>query len=148
MPELTQERYLHNRKYKHCEYIDGRAVKLNFCCKHGGGQTYVGLHCKLKIDGRVRYRLPDAAVILDDRSNDFVYYEGSSDFVIEIRSPEDRIADQKRKLEPSSVADHSRRSLRARMCAGRAHARFSGRPVLDLNPLLPGFEMEVAEIFD
>lgn len=99
MPELTEEEYLHDSECEHCEYIDGHAVKLNigtsrhgsieaacgcalhtFCRKHGGGRAYFGLHCKLMIDERVRYRLPDVAVILDDRSKDFIYYEGSTRF--------------------------------------------------------------------
>ncbi|MDQ6708226.1 MAG: Uma2 family endonuclease, partial [Acidobacteriota bacterium] len=115
---LTEEEYLHSSEYKHCEYVDGVAVELNigtswhssiqvacvlalgsFLRARCGGRVFVELHCKLMIGGRLRYRLPDVAVILGGRSRDFDYYEGAPDFVIEIRSPEDRIAAQKRKIE-------------------------------------------------
>ncbi|MDQ6665871.1 MAG: Uma2 family endonuclease, partial [Acidobacteriota bacterium] len=104
---LTEEEYLHNSEYEHSEYVDGQALELNigtrwhssiqvacssalftFLRKHGGGRrVYVELHCKLTSGGHLRYRLPDVAVILGDGGfQDFRYYEGAPDFVIEIRS--------------------------------------------------------------
>ncbi len=168
---LTEEEYLHNSEYEHCEYIDGQAVELNirtkrhskiqaactsalvaFLSKHGGGEAFVELHCKLAIDGQVRYRLPDVAVILGDQ--DFIYYKGAPDFVIEVRSPEDRIADQKRKID-DYLANGCRlawliipedRSVLVHAADAPMRVVLEGA-VLDLNPLLPGFELEVAEIF-
>ncbi|MGI8990516.1 MAG: Uma2 family endonuclease [Bryobacteraceae bacterium] len=170
---LTEEEYLHNSEYEHCEYIDGQAVELNigsrkhsriqvacvlalgnFLRTRGGAWVYSELHCKLTIDGQVCYRLPDVAVILDDRFKDFIYYEGAPDFVIEVRSPEDRIADQKRKIDDyfangcrlAWLIIPEERSVLVYAPDAPMRVVLEGA-VLDLTPLLPGFELEVAEIF-
>ncbi|MDQ6707905.1 MAG: Uma2 family endonuclease [Acidobacteriota bacterium] len=171
---LTEEEYLRNSEYRHSEYIDGQAVELNigtswhssiqvacvlalgsFLRARGGGRVYVELHCRLSIGGRLRYRLPDVAVILGDGGfQDFRYYEGAPDFVIEIRSPEDRIAAQKRKIE-DYFANGCRlawliipedRSVLVYAPDAPMRVVLEGA-ILDLDPLLPGFELEVTEIF-
>lgn len=113
---VSVEEYLSNPAYKHCEYIDGEILELNvgtyshsriqvkcsrkldeyFDMKPGG---YVGaeLHCRLQIRGKVRFHLPDIAVVLGPRSGK--YLDRGPDLVVEIRSPEDSIASQFRKLD-------------------------------------------------
>ncbi|MDQ2900254.1 MAG: Uma2 family endonuclease [Acidobacteriota bacterium] len=168
---LTEEEYLYDSEYEHCEYIDGQAVELNIGTKRhsriqvacvlalgnflrmrGGGWVYSELHCKLAIDGQVRYRLPDVAVILGDE--DFIYYAGAPDFVIEVRSPEDRIADQKRKIDDYFANGCRRawliipedRSVLVYTPDIPMRVAHEG-DVLDLEGILPGFQIEVAEMF-
>ncbi|MGI8991949.1 MAG: Uma2 family endonuclease [Bryobacteraceae bacterium] len=113
---ISVEEYLSNPAYEHCEYIDGEIQELNLgTYSHSGIQMrcgrklleyfdsrpggYVGseLHCRLQIGGTVRFRLPDIAVVLGTRSGK--YLDRGPDLVVEIRSPEDSIASQFRKLD-------------------------------------------------
>jgi Uma2 family endonuclease len=106
---ITVEEYLSNPEYQHCEYIDGEVVPLNvgtqshstiqFNCAlalrpyllaHPGGWGATELHCKLDIRGRIRYRLPDVAIVLRPKT-DAAYFDGAPDLAIEIRSPEDSL---------------------------------------------------------
>ena len=61
------------------------------------GHAYIELHCKLRIGGQLRYRLPDLCVILGP----FVegHPEGAPDLCVEIRSPEDSVSGQIGKFE-------------------------------------------------
>ena len=61
--------------------------------------NYVGteLHCRLRIGGKVRFRLPDLAVVLGAFAED--YLDRGPDLAVEIRSPEDSIASQLRKID-------------------------------------------------
>src|SRR5438128_588502 len=109
--KISIEEYLSNPAYEHCEYIDGQIVELHVGHeKHAGIQVrcgskllqyfelkpggYVGteLHCRLKIRGETRFRLPDVAVVLAPRFSADGYLEGSPDLAVEIRSPEDSIS--------------------------------------------------------
>jgi Uma2 family endonuclease len=113
---VTLEDYLSSPAYEHCEYIDGEVVELNVGTgQHGSiqlrcgsklieylarspiGSAYVDLHCKLRIGGQTRYRLPDLCVILGSPVEG--YRDGAPEFCIEIRSPKDSVSDQIAKFE-------------------------------------------------
>jgi Uma2 family endonuclease len=115
---VTEEEYLSNPAYEHCEYIDGRIVELNVGGKphskiqirlgyllqlylntHPGGYIAAELHCKLKIGARTRFRLPDVAVVFNDNSTEQRYLDRAPDLAIEIRSPDDTVTSQLRKME-------------------------------------------------
>src|SRR5688572_2419306 len=108
---VSIQEYLSNPAYKHCEYVDGQVVELNIGTgRHGSlrveygarllrylgqnpvGHAYIKLHCKLRIGGQLRYRLPDVCVSLGP----FVegHLEGAPDLCVEIRSPEDSVSGQ------------------------------------------------------
>ncbi len=106
---VSVEEYLSNPDYEHYEYVDGEVVGLNvgtrdhssiqvICAsllhswKRKNARGYIGteLHCRLTINGEVRFRLPDVAFVARPFTTD--YLEGAPELVIEIRSPEDRIA--------------------------------------------------------
>ena len=80
MGTVPIEEYLSNPAYKHSEYVDGEVVALNIGTgRHGNlqvecgarllsyldqnpiGHAYIELHCKLRIGGQPRYRLPDVS---------------------------------------------------------------------------------------
>jgi Uma2 family endonuclease len=115
---ITIEEYLSNPAYEHCEYLDGEPVELNvgtpkhaaiqvacgsifkeYFRKHPGGYVGAELHCRLNIGGKIRFRLPDIAVVLNPKFKDDRYLDGAPDLVIEIRSPEDTVSSQIRKFE-------------------------------------------------
>lgn len=114
---ISMEEYLSNPEYEHCEYVDGQVIPLNVGKKKHGriqanctsllhdyfkrnprGYVATELHCRLQIAGGIRFRLPDVSAVLQDDSPDSDYLERSPDFVIEIRSQEDTIASQIRKM--------------------------------------------------
>ncbi len=171
---LTEQEYLSNPKYEHCEYIEGEAVELNlgtvphssiqvacgavlrnFFRKHGGGRVFAELHCQVTVDGRRRYYLPDIAVILGDKPPDSRYAEGAPDFVIEIRSPDDRISAMEKKIQHffqngcrlAWLIVPEDRSVRV-FQPNTPTRTFHEGDVLDLDSLLPGFEVAVTEIFE
>jgi len=113
---ISLDEYLHNPRYRHAEYISGEVVQLNVGT--GGhsrvqgnlaylinshlkqtkqGSLYAELHCRLKIAGKVRFRLPDVAVISGPAIEG--YYEGAPELCIEIRSPEDTTQSQIAKFD-------------------------------------------------
>ncbi|MDQ6700869.1 MAG: Uma2 family endonuclease [Acidobacteriota bacterium] len=115
-PPVSIEEYLFNPAYQHSEYFDGEVQPLNVGTRfHARIQgrcfrkldeyldarpgNYVGteLHCRLLIDGKVRFRLPDLAVVLGGFSED--YLDRGPDLAVEIRSPEDSIVSQLRKID-------------------------------------------------
>ena len=115
---ITEEEYLTNPEYEHCEYIDGRAVPLNLGTKkHSKSQVKLSryldeyldanpigyaaaeLHCLIMRRGQRRYRLPDVAIVLNDVEPESRYLDRAPDLVIEIRSPEDTMAFCYRKME-------------------------------------------------
>jgi len=113
---LTVEEYLSNPAYEHCEYVDGETVELHLGTKqhsriagrcfrkldeyldsHTVGSTHVELHCKLRIRGEVRFRLPDVCLVLAPFEEQ--YLERAPELCVEIRSPEDTISDQLAKFQ-------------------------------------------------
>jgi Uma2 family endonuclease len=114
---VSVDEYLSNPGYEHSEYVDGEVVALNvgtkkhsrlqgkcfrkldeFLDQHAIGYAATELHCRLNIRGNVRFRLPDVAVVLNDTDEDARYLDRAPDFVIEIRSPEDSLQSQMRKM--------------------------------------------------
>jgi Uma2 family endonuclease len=77
--------------------VECGARLLRYLDRNPVGHAYIKLHCKLRIGGQPRYRLPDVSVILGP----FVegHSEGAPDLCVEIRSPEDSLSDQIGKFE-------------------------------------------------
>jgi Uma2 family endonuclease len=61
------------------------------------GTAYAELHCRLQVGGETRYRLPDLCVMLGPPVDG--HPERAPEFCVEIRSPDDSIADQVAKFE-------------------------------------------------
>lgn len=172
-PPVGVEEYLGDPAYARCEYVDGRVEPLNVGSKtHGRIQSlaskyfvdyflenpigYVGseLHCRLKIGGRERYRLPDLAVVIGDESPDEPYLHRAPDLAVEIRSPEDPL---------SALLDKAREYLQtgARQvwivvpeeeavwtldAEGRVRVFRKGE-ILDAGDVLPGFGLAVDDLY-
>ncbi|MGH7246840.1 MAG: Uma2 family endonuclease [Pseudomonadota bacterium] len=111
------EEYLSNPAYEHCEYIDGQVVELNvgtishgriqvkcgrkldeYFDAHPAGYAGTEIHCRLKIGGKIVFRLPDVAAVLGEVT-DGRYLDRAPDLVVEIRSPDDRLPAQFRKMD-------------------------------------------------
>jgi Uma2 family endonuclease len=66
----------------------------------GGLWRATELHCRLQIRGRTRFRQSDVAVVLGlDDSTESRYLDRAPDLVVEIRSPQDTVAAQLRKID-------------------------------------------------
>jgi Uma2 family endonuclease len=65
---------------------------------HPVGYAASELHCRLTIAGRQRYRLSDVAVVLGERERGAQYLDRAPDLVVEIRSPDDALSSQLRKM--------------------------------------------------
>ena len=65
---------------------------------HPIGYEAAELRCRLTIAGRQRYRLPDVAVVLGERVRVAQYLDRAPDLVGEIRSPDDSLSSQIRKM--------------------------------------------------
>jgi Uma2 family endonuclease len=115
---ITEEQYLTDPAFKHCEYVDEIVVERNLgtkphsrvqaaCCgfiwsylrSKPIGYVVTELRCRLKVGGYSRFRLPDVAVVLGDESTEQRYLERAPDLVVEVRSPEDPLTSQLRKME-------------------------------------------------
>jgi Uma2 family endonuclease len=110
---VSVDEHLSNPEYRHSEYVDGEVVGLDVGTKirvrcasrlmeyldqHPIGYAAGELHCRLNIRGEVRFRLPDVAVVLNDADEDAPYLNRAPDFVVEIRSPDDSLGSQLRKM--------------------------------------------------
>ncbi len=116
---VSIEEYLSNPAYEHFEYVDGQVVELNVgskphsriqvnCCvalspyvkTRQLGYVATELHCRLRVSGRLRFRLPDVAVVLGpDDASESRFLDRAPDLVIEIRSPDDSLTSQIRKID-------------------------------------------------
>jgi Uma2 family endonuclease len=170
---ITEERYLTDPEFEHSEFVDGLVVERNLgskpharlqskCCRkldeyfdtHSGGYAVPELHCRLKIRGRTRFRIPDVAVVLGDTSEEQRYLERSPDLVVEVRSPEDSLTSQLRKMndyfengcrlawlvlpEESAVVILAPGALPRTAAAGE---------MLDGGDVLPGLSIRVDDLF-
>lgn len=170
---LAVEEYLSNPAYEHYEYIDGQAVELNVGTgqhssiqaasgaifrnhfrQHGGGRVFVELRCRLMVGGRTRFYQPDVAVMVGSDSYDFPFLDRAPELVIEIRSPDDSIAQLMRKAQHYMdngskivwiVLPEERAVLVCRPGAPVQPA--AGEESLDAEPLLAGFRPTVDELF-
>lgn len=114
---VSVEEYLTNPAWEHCEYVDGELVELNVgskphakiqtkCArkldehldKHPGGYVAIEMRCRLTVSGRTRFRLPDVAVVLGDKSTEDRFLDRAPDMVVEIRSPDDTVSSLTRKM--------------------------------------------------
>ncbi len=168
---VSIEEYLHNPAYEHCEYVDGEIQELNVGTRaHGfiqlnlgaifrdyfktrpGNYAGIELHCRLRIGGRIRFRLPDIAVVLGDFTGD--YLERGPDLAVEIRSPDDSVWSQICKMD-DYFANGTRlgwlivpedRSVLV-LQPGKPIRTVRAGETLDGGDLLPGLAISVADLF-
>lgn len=170
---ITEEQYLTDPAFRHCEYVDGMIVERNLGAKphariqskclrkldeyldtHPGGYVVVELHCRLKVRGRLRFRLPDVAVVLADDAAEQRYLERSPDLVVEVRSPDDSITSQLRKMD-----DYFENGCRLAwlvlpeeqsvviLTPGGAPRTATAGETLDGGEVLPGLSIAVDDLF-
>ncbi|HTP87401.1 MAG TPA: Uma2 family endonuclease [Bryobacteraceae bacterium] len=170
---ISVEEYLSNPEYRHSEYVDGEVVALNVGTKnysriqgkcyrkldeyldqHRGGYAATELHCRLRIYGILRFRLPDVCVVLNDADPDADYLDRAPDFVVEIRSPEDSFTGQLRKMN-DYFANGTRlawlilpeeQSVIVLTPDGPPKS-FTDTETLDGGNVLPGLSVAVADLF-
>jgi Uma2 family endonuclease len=170
---VSVEEYLSNPEYEHSEYIDGEILELNVGGKpHGNIQVnfgialkqyakshpgmYVGteVHCRLTVEGRTRFRLPDVAVLLHDTDPSARFIDGAPDLAVEVRSPEDTLASQVRKFKEYFAngcklgwfAIPEEKTILVLRPGAEDQVLTSGE-TLDGGDLLPGFSAPVDDIF-
>jgi Uma2 family endonuclease len=170
---VSVEEYLANPAYEHSEYVNGEVVPLNVGSKpHGRIQGrcfrrldeyldtikrgYAGteVSCRLIINGEVRFRLPDVALVLHDKSADARFVEGAPDLVVEIRSPQDTIASLFRKMTDyfangaklGWVIIPEERSVVV-LTNGLPSRAFLDGETLDGGDVLPGLSIPVSDLF-
>ncbi len=102
---VSVDEYLSNSEYRHSEYVDDEVVPRNIGSKTHSrtqvrcgcelmkcvgdrvdGYVAVALHCRLNIEGRVRFRLPDVSVILNDTDDEARYLNRAPDLAPSARS--------------------------------------------------------------
>jgi Uma2 family endonuclease len=170
---VSEEEYLKNPAFEHHEYVDGAVVERylgtfdhgtlqgllflklrEWKNKHRPTATVsVQLHCKLTIQGRPRYRLPDVALVLRSRAGR--YLEGAPELVVEIFSPEDSLPVLFDKFEEyfdqgcqlGWIAFPEEKEIWA-ITPDQRIRRFRRSELLTGFDLLPGFETPVDFYFD
>jgi Uma2 family endonuclease len=171
---VSEEEYLSNPEFAHSEWVDGEVVERGMANeKHGKLTIRVGgeldryfrrnrigfvaaeLHCHFILDGRRRYWLPDLAVIVGRSKARSKHLQGVPDIAIEIRSPDQTVAEQLLKcreyLDAGSrfavVIVPERRLLHV-LEKGREQRTYREGDLVNFGDLLPGFELSVSELFD
>jgi len=170
---ISEEEYLHNPEFEHCEYVDGQAVPINVGTKkhsktqvklaqylgmyldeHPIGYAAAELHCLIISKGKRQFRLPDICVVLGDESPDSRFLERASDLVVEIKSPEDSVAFCTRQMElylsvGSRLGGLVLPEKRAVLVftPGQATRTLLSGETLDGGELFPGLEISVDKLF-
>ena len=166
---LTVEEYLSNPAYDRCEYVDGHAIEINVGTKkharaqrriaqilgnysdaHRIGDVATELRCLI---GN-RFLLPDACVVLGDKSPDSDYLEHAPDLVVEVKSPTDTLAFVLRKMEEYLAAGTrlgwlilpEEESVLVFARGQEMHVKMRGEE-LDGADILPGLTIQVDRIF-
>ncbi|MBI3472574.1 MAG: Uma2 family endonuclease [Candidatus Solibacter usitatus] len=63
------------------------------------GYAGTELRCRVTVRGRRRYYQPDVSAVLNDDEPDSRYLDRAPDLVVEVRSPDDTLAEMFRKME-------------------------------------------------
>ena len=170
---ISEEQYLADPAFQHCEYVGGIVVERNGggkphsriqanCCgfiwtylrTNRIGYAVTELSCRLKVGGYSRFRLPDVAVVLGDESTEQRYLERSPDLVVEVRSPDDSFTSQLRKMD-----DYFENGCRLAwlvlpeeqsvliLAPGAAPRTATAGETLDGGDVLPGLSIAVDDLF-
>ncbi|MCX6638251.1 MAG: Uma2 family endonuclease, partial [Acidobacteria bacterium] len=170
---ITEEQYLSDPAFEHCEYVNGIVVERNVggkphsriqanCCgfiwsylrTNRIGYVVTELTCRLTVGGYSRFRLPDVAVVLGDESTEQRYLERSPDLVVEVRSPDDSLTSQLRKLDDyfengcrlAWLVLPEERSVLI-LAPGAAPRTATAGETLDGGDVLPGLNIAVDDLF-
>ena len=171
--QVTEEEYLRNPEFEHSEYVDGLVVPLNvgnkshsiiqvrcafafqaYVRSHPGYYCATELHCRLIVNGKPHYRLPDVAVVAGDDPSGSPFLHRSPDLAVEIRSPEDAITSLLGKAEEYFangarmvwiiVPDEKSVIVLARDAQPQT---FAAGKSIDVSAILPGLSIEVDDLF-
>ncbi len=187
---VTEEEYLTNPRYKHCEYVDGQVVPAWLILDDDGSlpeseetqslgtarhstiqfllPLYIGfylrdhpigwgaaeLHCLIPVRGKRQYRIPDLSVVIGEPLTQRRYLDRAPDFVIEIRSPDDKLEECYRKMGEYFEAGTKLRwlvlpedeSILVFLPGGVTQAFGLGETITGGN-VLPGFELLIDKLF-
>ncbi|MCX6592584.1 MAG: Uma2 family endonuclease [Acidobacteria bacterium] len=175
-PALTAvslEDYLSREEFEKCEWVDGEIVErgmgtgnhswlgvmfgaalVGYFGPSRPGHVGVELHCRLVINGRVRYRLPDIAVVLNQDLRKVHHLEGAPDIAIEVRSPDQTVASQLRKCR-EYLECGGQAALLVVPEESALYVQEGEQPLrvlispeqLTLEAILPGFTLDLATLF-
>lgn len=171
---VSLDEYLTNPEYEHFEWVDGEVIDhhvgtydhsevqvacgtvlRDFVRSNPVGRVFSELHCRLRIGGRIRYRLPDVCFISTARLSAGPHHEGAPDLAIEIRSPEDSVHDLLQKAEEYFangaslcwiILPEEKSVLVIR--PDRTVRSLQGDDSLDAADLLPGFAAKASDLFN
>jgi Uma2 family endonuclease len=170
---VSVDEYLANPAYEHHEYVAGEIVERNLgSIKHSRVQALctmelveyfktnpIGfacteLHCRMTIQGEVRFRLPDICAVLTREALTSEYLDRAPDVAVEILSPSDALSEQLGKFE-DYFANGTRlgwlilpeeHSVIVLTPNAAPHVLGPGQ-VVGGGELLPGFALPVDELF-
>jgi Uma2 family endonuclease len=170
---VSTERYLSDPACERLEWVDGELLE-----RHVGGKKHAKIQVRLgrKLDeylesnprgwaaaelrvkltsgSRAEFRLPDLAVVLGDTSPEEDYLDRAPDLVIEIRSPDDSIAELLEKMN-LYLANGARLGWLVLpeeasvlvVSPGQVVRALRRGDVLEGGELLPGLSIPLAELF-
>lgn len=173
--KLTVEEYLSDPELEKLELVDGVAVETGMGSKkhsiiqlqcgyllktdlrsRSGYYAATELRCRLEVDGRVRFRLPDVCVVAGEGGEgEPRYLDGAPLLVAEILSPEKTVAELMRKVDEYFangcklawliLPDEESVLVRA---PGRDIRAVVKGDALDGGEALPGLKIEASELFE
>lgn len=170
---VSVEQYLSDPAVERLEYVDGELVQRRVGGKKHGriqvrlgrkldeylesnplGYVAAGLRVRLGSGSGIEFRLPDLAVVIGDTSPAADFLDRAPDLVIEIRSPDDSIAELPGKMDLYFA--HGARlgwivlpeeaSVLVVAPGGVVHGLRRGE-VLEGGELLPGLHIRLEELF-
>ncbi|MEZ5363434.1 MAG: Uma2 family endonuclease [Bryobacterales bacterium] len=172
--KLSVEDYLADPSFERFEWVDGVAVETGvgnkkhsrvqvlcvryldrFLAERDDMWLATVLRCRLIVEGAERYRQPDLAVVAGKPSDgDPRFLEGAPLLAIEIRSPDDTVAELLRKTDEylgngckmAWLILPDEESVLVRTSSGDVKSLL-GHDLLGGAEVLPGFTIEVSKLF-
>ena len=172
---VSLERYLGDPDLETYEFLDGEirnsvvgtpkhatiqtlvaAALLSHLRKTRRGWFMKEARYRLPLRGRLRFYLPYACVVLSEPdAQEKPYLEKPPELVVEIKSPDDTVAQVLRKVDDyfeagSQLAWVGLPADRAVLVCrpGETAQRFEAHESINAEPVLPGFEALISELFE